>query len=114
MNTTAGGPTVDRTLTGVLETLALTSASVAEEPRGDPTMVESLLDSKAETSPDGRGRPPIVWGRGIQIWPSMNLPQPSDSSSRPSARLPISQASVKIRIQKELDRRKADHDDLRH
>ena len=34
MNTTAGGPTVDRTLTGMLETLALTSTSVAEKPRG--------------------------------------------------------------------------------
>jgi hypothetical protein len=42
MNTIAGGPTVDRTLTRGGETLALTSAPVAEEPRGDPTMVESF------------------------------------------------------------------------
>jgi len=40
MKTIAGGPNVDRTLTGGGETLALTSAQVAEEPRGDPTRVE--------------------------------------------------------------------------
>ena len=38
----AGGPSVDRTLTGGGETLALTSAQVAEEPSGDPTMVGSF------------------------------------------------------------------------
>ena len=42
LNTMAGGPSVDRTLTGGGETLALTSAQVAEEPRGDPTLVESF------------------------------------------------------------------------
>ena len=41
MNNQAGGPSVDRTLTRGGETLALTSAHVTEEPRGDPTMVES-------------------------------------------------------------------------
>ena len=62
----------------------------------------------------GHGRPSIVWGQGIQIRPSMNLPQPSDSSSRTLA---ISQASVsdaisrlqqeKARVQKDLDNRQA-------
>ena len=75
-------------------------------------------DSKGETSPMGHGRPSIVWGQGIQIRPSINLPQPSDSSSRTSAMPSISQASVsdaisrlqqeKARVQKDLDTRKAD------
>ena len=43
MNTIAGGPTVDRTSTGMRETIVLTPASVAEEPRGDPAMVETIL-----------------------------------------------------------------------
>jgi hypothetical protein len=59
MNTTAGGPIVDRTPTGGGETLALTSAPVTEEPRGEPAMVETFTprigavtqDSKVETSP---------------------------------------------------------------
>jgi len=132
MNNIAGGPTVDRTPTGEGETLALTSAPVAEEPRWDPAMAETFTprfgaatqDSKVETSPVGHGRPPIIWGQDIQIRPSMNLPQPSNSSSRTSAILSISQASVsdailrlqleKARVQKELDKRKADHDDLKH
>ena len=58
----------------------LTSAPVAEEPRGEPAMVETFTprfgavtqDSKVETSPVGHGRPSIVWGQGIQIRPSMN------------------------------------------
>jgi hypothetical protein len=66
MNNMAGGPSVDRTLTGGDETLALTSAHVAEEPRGDPTMVESFTprvgaatqDSNNETSSGGQGRHP--------------------------------------------------------
>ena len=73
MNNIAGGPTVDRIPTGGGETLAFTSAPVAEEPRGDPTMVESFTprigaatqDSKVEKSSDGQGRSPIVWGQGI-------------------------------------------------
>ena len=108
MNTTAGGPTVDRTLAGVLETLALTSASVAEDPRGEPAMVETFTprfgavtqDSKVETSPGGQVRPAIVWGQGIQIRLAMKLPQPSDSSSRTSATPSISQASVSDAITK--------------
>ena len=130
MITIVGGPTVDRTSTGVHETIALTPASVAEEPRGDPAMVESFTprvgattpDSKVETSKDGRGRPPIVWGQGVQIRPSINLPLPSDSVSRPAARLPISQSSAsdaisrlqqeKTRIKEESDKRKTDHDEL--
>ena len=81
-------------------------------------------DSKVEKSSDGQGRPPIFWGQGIQIRPSKNLPQPSDLSSRPSATLPISPASVsdaisrlqqeKSRIQKDLDQRKEVHDALKH
>ena len=39
MSNIAGGPIVDQTPTGGSETLALTSAQVAEEPRGDPRMV---------------------------------------------------------------------------
>ena len=130
MNTMAGGPSVDRTLTGGGETLAFTSAQVAEEPRGDPTMVESFTprigaatqDSKVGRSSDGQGRPPIVWGQGIPIRLSKNLPQPSDPSSRPSATLPISPASVseaisrmqqeKTRLQKNLDQKQAEHDAL--
>ena len=42
MNTIAGRPTVDRTPTGVHETAALTPAAIAEEPRGDPAMVETF------------------------------------------------------------------------
>ena len=68
MSTIAGGPTVDRTSTEGGETLALTSASVAQYPRGEPIMVDTFTprvgaatqDPKAETSPDGRGRPPVV------------------------------------------------------
>ena len=47
MITIVGGPTVDRTSTGVHETIALSPASVAEEPRGDPAMVESSLHGSA-------------------------------------------------------------------
>ena len=60
----------------------------------------------------------------FQIRPSKNPPQPSDSSSRPSATLLISPASVsdaisrllqeKARIQKDLDQRKAEHEALKH
>jgi hypothetical protein len=114
----------------VLEALALTSAPVAEEPRGEPAMVETFTpridavaqDSKAETSPGGQVRPAIVWGQDIQIRPAMNLPQPSDSSSRTSATPTISQASVsdaitrlqheKARVQKDLNRKKAEYNDL--
>jgi len=42
MITMAGEPFVDRTSTGVHEKSVLTQASVAEEPRGDPAMVETL------------------------------------------------------------------------
>jgi predicted nuclease with TOPRIM domain len=55
----------------------------------------------------------------VETSPSMNLPQPSDPSFRPSSRPSISQASVsdaisrlqqeKARVQKELDQRKADY-----
>jgi hypothetical protein len=104
----AGGPTVDRTSTG-------DPASVADEPRGDPAMVDSFTprvsaataDSKVETSLDGRGRPTYRFGTR-----SMNLHHPSD----PISPLPISQSSVsdaisrlqqeKPRIQKDSDRRK--------
>jgi hypothetical protein len=129
MTTTAGGPFVDRTPTGGGETLVLTSAPVAEEPRGEPAMVETFIprigavtqDSKVETSP-GQVRPAIVWGQGIQIRPAMHLPQSSDSSSRSSAAPTISQASVndaitrlqqeKARVQKNLDRKRAEYNDL--
>ena len=80
-------------------------------------------DSKVERSLDGHGRPPIVWGQGIQIRPSKNPPQPSDSSSRPSTTLPISPPSIseaisklqreKARIQRDLDQKKAEHDALK-
>jgi hypothetical protein len=128
MNNMTGGPSVDRTLTGEGETLALTSSDVVVEPRGDPIMVESFTtrvgaatqDSKVEQSSDGQGRPPIRWGQGIQIRPSKNLPQTFDSSSRPAATLlPISPAEVseaisklqreKARIQRNLDQKKAEH-----
>ena len=84
MNNIAGGPTVDRTPTGGGETLELTSAQVAEEPRGDPAMVETFtprvgaatLESKVgETSQEGQCRSPVMWGQDIQLTrPSMNLP----------------------------------------
>ena len=88
-----------------------------------PRIGATTSDSKVgETSQDGRGRSPIVWGQGIQIRQSTNLPNPSNSVSRPAARLSISQSSVsdaisrlqqeKARIQKDYDRRKADHDEL--
>ena len=99
----------------VLETLALTSAPAAEEPRGDPAMVETFTprfgavtqDSKVETSQVGHGRPAIVWRQGIQIRPAMNLPQPSDSSSRTLEIPSISQASFSdaiTRLQQEKSR----------
>ena len=127
INTMAGGPSVDRTLTGGGETLALTSAQVAEEPMVEsftPRVGAATQDSKVGRSSDRQIRPPIVWGQGIPIRPSKNLPQPSDPSSRPSATLPISPASVsdaisrlqqeKTRLQKNLDQIKAEHDTLKH
>ncbi len=54
MDNMAGGPSVDRTLTGGGETLALTSAHVAEEPRGDPTMVESFTRRRCYARFQGR------------------------------------------------------------
>jgi len=105
MNTMAGGPSVDRTLTRGVETLALTSAHVAEEPRGDPILVESFTprfgaatqDSKVETQSEGQGRPPIRWGQGIQIRPSMYRPRPFKSGPIPAA--PVDDASRLIIIQ---------------
>ena len=89
-----------------------------------PRVDVATQDFKIEKSSEGQGRPAIVWGQGIQIRPSKKLPQPSDSSSRPSATLPISPASVsdaisrllqeKARIQKDLDQRKAEHEALKH
>jgi len=126
MKTMTGRPSFDRTLTGGGEALALTSAQVVEEPREDPTMVESFTprvgaatqDSKVEKSSDGQDRPPIVWGQGIQIRPSKNLPRPSDSASRPSATSSVSKAISKLqrekaRIQRDLDQKKAEHKELR-
>jgi len=83
MSTMAGGPTVDRTSTEGGETLALTSASLAEEPRGEPIMVETFTPRvgaatqvpMVDASPDGRSRPPIVWGQGIPIRLATILPQ---------------------------------------
>ena len=105
MNTMAGGPSVDRTLTRGVETLALTSAHVAEEPRGDPILVESFTprfgaatqDSKVETQSEGQGRPPIRWGQGIQIRPSKYRPRPFKSGPIPAA--PVDDASRLIIIQ---------------
>ena len=108
MSNIAGGPIVDQTPTGGSKTLALTSAPVAEEPRGDPAMVESFTsrvgaatqDSKIEKSSNGHCRPSIVWEQGIQIQPSMHLPRSSESGPSPAApvddasRLIISQSSV--------------------
>jgi hypothetical protein len=141
MSTVAGGPTVERTLTGVLETAGSTLALVAEEPRGEPTMVDTftppvgaatqvptvaeeprgeptMVDTftppvgaatqvpMAETCPDGRGRPPIVWGQGIPIRTSTTtLPSPIAPSDRPSSRPVISQESFNDIIAR-LDREK--------
>jgi len=66
MNNIAGGPTVDRTPTGGGETLALTSAQVAEEPRGDPAMVETFTPrvgaaaSESKVTEGPRGDPAMV------------------------------------------------------
>jgi hypothetical protein len=59
MNNIAGGPTVDRTPTGGGETLALTSAQVAEEPRGNPAMVETFTPRVGAATQDSQGRPPV-------------------------------------------------------
>jgi hypothetical protein len=70
----AGGPVVARTSMGVHETAVSTLASVAEEPRREQAMVDTFIpqvgaatsESKVgETSKDGHGRSPIVWGQGI-------------------------------------------------
>ena len=50
MITMAGGPVVDRTSTEMHETTVLTPASVAEEPRGDPTMVETFTPRVGATA----------------------------------------------------------------
>jgi hypothetical protein len=66
MNNIAGGPTVDRTPTGGGETLALTSAEVVEEPRGDPAMVETFTPrvgaaaSESKVTEEPRGDPAMV------------------------------------------------------
>ena len=66
MNNIAGGPTVDRTPTGGGETLALTSAQVAEEPRGDPAMVETFTPrvgaaaSESKVTEEPHGDPVMV------------------------------------------------------
>jgi len=81
----AGGPTVDRTSTG-------DPASVADEPRGDPAMVDSFTprigaataDSKVETSLDGRGRPTYRLGT--------RHPDTAVNESSPSIRPNISSA----------------------
>ena len=77
-----------------------------------------------EASPEGRRRTPIGWGQGIPIRPSMNLPPPAYSESRPSTSRSNSQASVseaisrlqreKASVQQALDRCKAEYMDLRH
>ena len=86
----------------------ITTIAVSEEPRGDPALDGASTprvgaatpDSKVETSNDGRGRPPIGWGQGIQIRPSIYLPRPSESGPSPAApvddasRLIISHSSV--------------------
>ena len=89
-----------------------------------PRVGAAMQDFKVEKSSDGHGRPSIVWGQGIQIRPSKKLPQPSDSSYRPSATLPISPASIsdaisrlqqeKARIQKDFEQRKTEHEALKH
>ena len=86
-----------------------------------PRVGAATQDSKVGRSSDGQGRPSITWGQGIPIRPSKNLPQPSDPSSRPSATLPISPASVsdaisrlqqeKTRPQKNSDKQKAEQRD---
>jgi len=66
MITMAGEPFVDRTSTGVHETTALTQASVAEEPRGDPAMVETFTSrvvaavSESKVTEEPRGDPAMV------------------------------------------------------
>ena len=64
-------------------------------------------------SSDGQGRPPIVWGQGIQIRPSKNPPQQSDSSSHPSTTLPISPPSISEAISKLQREKKAEHEALK-
>jgi len=54
MITIAGGPTVDRTSTGVHETIVLTPASVAEEPCGDPATVESSTPRVGAATADSK------------------------------------------------------------
>jgi hypothetical protein len=128
MSTVAGGPTVERTLTGVLKTAGSTLALVVEEPRGEPTLVETFTPPvgaatpvpMAMTSSDGRGRPPIAWGQGIPIRSTTTtLPSPIAPSNRPSSRLAISQESFddtiamlqreKTRFQKEANQRRIDY-----
>jgi len=90
-----------------------------------PRVGAATQDSKVEQSSDGQGRPPIRWGQGIQIRPSKNLSQTSDSSSRSAATLlpispaEVSEASSKLqrenaRIQRDLDQKKAELADIRH
>jgi hypothetical protein len=87
-------------------------------------MVESFTPRVGVATQDSQGRPPIRWEQGIQRRPSKNLPQSSDSSSRPAATpLPISPAEVseviskfqreKARLQRDLDQRKAELADFR-
>ena len=89
-----------------------------------PRVGAATTDSKFGMSTDGRGRLPIGWGQGIPIRPSMNLPPPANSESRPSTSRTISQACVseaisrlqreKASVQQALDRCKAEYTDLRN
>ena len=104
MNSIAGGPTIDRTSTGGGVTIALTSAPVAEEPRGDPAMVETFtprvgaatLESKVgKTTQEGqcRSRHSVIKTIHESSRPSDSVPNhaaPVDTTSR----LLISQPSV--------------------
>ena len=119
------------TETGRGASSAIATSALSEEQRGEPAMVETFTprvgadtsSSKVdETSHDGRSRTPIVWGQGIPLRPSMKLPPPTNSESRPSTSRTISQASVseaisrlqreKAGVQQTLDRCKAEHTDL--
>ena len=97
---------------------AISTSAISEEPRGEPAMVETFTprvgagtsSSKVgETSHDGRGRAPFVWGQGILLRLSMNtlrtsdsvsgLAAPDDPTSRPTSRPLLSQASISEAIE---------------
>ena len=91
----AGGPSVDRTLTGGGETLALTSAHVAEEPRGDPIMVESFTPrvgaaaSESKVTEEPRGDPAMVETFTPRVGAATLESKVSETSQEGQCRLPV-------------------------